>query len=307
MYTHGFGAVASEVNTREPGGGADPRARGYPGAQHRRAAARTASDLLRRRRAGGLGLRHHEVGTPELDYEGAPTEPPYEYRGHGGIQIGNVLQRALFAWRFRDVNLLISGQFAETSRIMIYRDIYTRVPKPVPFLSFDRRSLSDDRRRAARVDLGRVYHHERLPVFGVDRSAGGDRWPASSGDGELYAQLGKGRGGRVRRHDDLLRRSHGPHHPGVGPRVPGPVHRHHQGRRRAAGISATPRTCSRCRRPASATTTWSSRGVLSEAGSVGDSRRPDPAAGRGHDGGHVHDGRVEADSLLPVDEGARRR
>ena len=51
--------------------------------------------------------------------------------------MGNVLQRALFAWRFRDVNLLISGQIESTSRIMIYRDLASRVPKPVPFLSFD--------------------------------------------------------------------------------------------------------------------------------------------------------------------------
>ena len=51
--------------------------------------------------------------------------------------MGNALQRALFAWRFRDVNLLISGQIESTSRIMIYRDIYQRVPKIVPFLKFD--------------------------------------------------------------------------------------------------------------------------------------------------------------------------
>ena len=73
--------------------------------------------------------------TPELDYEGS-TEP-YAYDGTGGIPMGNPLQRALFAWRFRDVNLLISGQISSTSRIMIYRDIVQRVPKPVPFLTFD--------------------------------------------------------------------------------------------------------------------------------------------------------------------------
>jgi uncharacterized membrane protein (UPF0182 family) len=48
-----------------------------------------------------------------------------------------VLQRALFAWRFRDVNLLISGQVRSDSKIMIYRSLGARVPKPVPFLTFD--------------------------------------------------------------------------------------------------------------------------------------------------------------------------
>ena len=75
--------------------------------------------------------------THELDYEGAPTTDEYVYEGTGGIPIGNVLQRALFAWRFRDVNLLISGQITADSRIMIYRDIQARVPKAVPFLTFD--------------------------------------------------------------------------------------------------------------------------------------------------------------------------
>ena len=74
--------------------------------------------------------------THELDYEGSTA--PYAYNGTGGIPMGNPLQRALFAWRFRDVNLLISGQITGTSRIMIYRDIAQRVPKPVPFLTFDK-------------------------------------------------------------------------------------------------------------------------------------------------------------------------
>ena len=75
--------------------------------------------------------------TPELDYEGAPTTEQYVYGGTGGIPMGNVLQRALFAWRFRDVNLLISGQITAESRIMLYRDIQTRATKAVPFLTFD--------------------------------------------------------------------------------------------------------------------------------------------------------------------------
>jgi hypothetical protein len=74
------------------------------------------------------------TNTPELDYEGGPPVP---YTGSGGIPMGNALQRALFAWRYRDINLLISSQIRSDSRIMIYRDLAQRVPKAVPFLSFD--------------------------------------------------------------------------------------------------------------------------------------------------------------------------
>jgi uncharacterized membrane protein (UPF0182 family) len=51
--------------------------------------------------------------------------------------MGNLLQRALFAWRYRDINLLISGQIDSGSRIMIYRDIQERARKAAPFLQFD--------------------------------------------------------------------------------------------------------------------------------------------------------------------------
>ena len=49
------------------------------------------------------------TGAKELDYEGASQEQDTVYSGTGGIPMGNFLQRALFAWRFKDINLLISG------------------------------------------------------------------------------------------------------------------------------------------------------------------------------------------------------
>ena len=136
VYTHGFGAVASKVNTANSEGApvlvlADvpPRPIG------------DAPELLEPRIYFGEGDPSDATfviagsGTPELDYEGAED---YTYTGDGGIEIGNIAQRALFAWRFRDVNLLISGQVTSDSRIMIYRALASRVPKPAPFLTFDR-------------------------------------------------------------------------------------------------------------------------------------------------------------------------
>ena len=43
----------------------------------------------------------------ELDYEGSTENLPYS--GQGGIPIENMFRRALFAWNFRDINLLLSG------------------------------------------------------------------------------------------------------------------------------------------------------------------------------------------------------
>ena len=82
-----------------------------------------------------------DTGTDELDYQGTATDDQaqatFSYDGDGGIPVGGLAQRALFAWRYRDVNLLISDLITGDSRIMIYRDITQRVPKAAPFLRFD--------------------------------------------------------------------------------------------------------------------------------------------------------------------------
>src|SRR5205823_12007617 len=59
------------------------------------------------------------------------------YQGKGGIPVGGFFRRALFAYRYRDINLLISGLINKDSRVLINRDIRTRVRKAAPFLKFD--------------------------------------------------------------------------------------------------------------------------------------------------------------------------
>jgi hypothetical protein len=141
VYTHGFGAVASQVNTAS--------AEGQP--------VFTLSDIPPsgepvlegdgQRVYYGEGAEDNaafvlvKTETDELDYQGTAANDQEQitthYEGDGGIPIGGLFQRALFAWRFRDVNLLISGQIIGDSRILIYRDIAERVPKAAPFLKFD--------------------------------------------------------------------------------------------------------------------------------------------------------------------------
>ncbi len=133
VYTHGFGAVAAQVNQSTTEGAPVLTVRdippiGEPVAEQPRIYYGEVSDVP---------FVLTNTNTPELDYEGAPTTDRYSYDGAGGIPMGNVFQRALFAWRFRDVNLLISGQIDADSRIMLYRDIQERATKAVPFLTFD--------------------------------------------------------------------------------------------------------------------------------------------------------------------------
>ncbi len=131
VYTHGYGAVAAQVNTATSEGApvlslSDIPPVGVPQVDEPRIYFGEVADVP---------FVMTNTGAQELDYEGAPSG--YSYDGTGGIPVGNMLQRALFAWRFKDVNLLISGLIKPDSRIMINRSLEERVPKPAPFLTLD--------------------------------------------------------------------------------------------------------------------------------------------------------------------------
>jgi hypothetical protein len=135
VYTHGFGTVASRVNTASTEGAPIFTVRDIP------PVGEPVADQPRiyYGEISRVPFVVVKTGTPELDYEGQSSEEQATttYTGTGGIPMGNALQRALFAWRYRDVNLLISGLIDAESRIMIYRSLVERVPRPAPFLGFD--------------------------------------------------------------------------------------------------------------------------------------------------------------------------
>jgi uncharacterized membrane protein (UPF0182 family) len=59
------------------------------------------------------------------------------YQGTGGVPLSDITRRLAFALRFRDVNLLISGNVRTDSRLMFNRDIRDRVELAAPFLQWD--------------------------------------------------------------------------------------------------------------------------------------------------------------------------
>ena len=233
VYTHGFGAVAAQVNTATTEGAPLLTLRDIPPVG-------TPTIAQPRIYFGELPTVPFVVTntkTKELDYEGASQEQDTTYTGTGGIPIGNILQRALFAWRFKDINLLISGQIDSNSRIMIYRDLRARVPKPAPFLKFD----GDPYLAVVDGRLTWIWDAytttNEYPVLGVDEPVRCD--PRSHvGERELHPQLREGHRRRVqRRHQVLHLGRPGPDRPGMGEGVPG----HVPAQERRVGRSAGPR------------------------------------------------------------------
>jgi len=75
--------------------------------------------------------------TPEFDYPKGKENIYAAYDGTGGVPIGGILRKNLFAWHFGDINLLLSSYITDDSRIMIHRDIQEQVRAITPFLSLD--------------------------------------------------------------------------------------------------------------------------------------------------------------------------
>jgi uncharacterized membrane protein (UPF0182 family) len=76
----------------------------------------------------------------EIDGPAAPgveEEATSRYGGDGGVEMSSILRKTLYALKYRERNLLLSGAINEDSRIMYVREPRDRVAKVAPFLELD--------------------------------------------------------------------------------------------------------------------------------------------------------------------------
>ena len=140
VYTHGYGVVAAYDNTALTNGQPDFFESDIP----------SEGQLeLEQPRVyfGELSPAYSIVGAPkgsppiELDYpdDQSPTgQKTNTYEGSGGVPMGSILGRLLFATKFQDANILLSDLVNPDSRILWDRDPLTRVEKVAPWLTLDR-------------------------------------------------------------------------------------------------------------------------------------------------------------------------
>ena len=135
-YTHGYGAVAAQVNTATAEGQPDYVLQNLPPVTTDPALDMSQQPRIYYGESDQEPFVVTDTNVNELDFQ-QDTSSNTTYTGTGGIPLSNILRRAMFAWKFRDYNLLVSGSISSSSKILIYRDIQTRVRKAVPFLKFD--------------------------------------------------------------------------------------------------------------------------------------------------------------------------
>jgi uncharacterized membrane protein (UPF0182 family) len=75
--------------------------------------------------------------TEEFDYPSGDQNIYTSYEGTGGVPIGDLFTKLMYAIRFGSIELLFSGSLTAESKILLHRDIEERVETIAPFLQYD--------------------------------------------------------------------------------------------------------------------------------------------------------------------------
>jgi hypothetical protein len=134
-FTHGYGAAMSPVNRFDEEGLPFFYIKDIPPASS------VGLRIDRPQVYFGEETRGYVVvggGTSEFDYPKGQENVYSTYEGRDGVSLGSVWRRALFAWQFRDLKLLISDNVTATSRVLFRRLVRDRINRIAPFLALDR-------------------------------------------------------------------------------------------------------------------------------------------------------------------------
>ena len=138
IYTHGYGAVLSPANAVERDGQPSLLVRDVP--------PQSLVDTLQFDQARiyfGETAQADPVivrtgsSDQEVDFPDGDSIALNSYDGLAGVEMDSIFKRAAFALRYRDLNVLISGQLRDDSRVLMVRNIKDIVRTVAPFLAVD--------------------------------------------------------------------------------------------------------------------------------------------------------------------------
>ena len=133
-YTHGYGAAVSMVDTVTPSGQPDVIEGNIPPETNVAELKIDRPEIY----FGELSKDYVIVNTKEaeFDYPDGSENKYTEYEGNTGIKL-NLFNRALFAIREGNVNILVSSNITSKSKILYVRDVVRRVEKIMPYLAYE--------------------------------------------------------------------------------------------------------------------------------------------------------------------------
>jgi len=136
IFTHGYGSVMSRVDRAT--------AEGLP--------VLLLSDFPPKTKIKELEVKRPEIyygehnnkyiitntSQNEFDYPSGKKMAFTKYKGSGGIKLDSFMKRLFFALHYKDMNILISNNITDKSRILFRRNIINLANKLTPFLAIDR-------------------------------------------------------------------------------------------------------------------------------------------------------------------------
>ncbi|GMQ86719.1 MAG: UPF0182 family protein [Acidimicrobiia bacterium] len=141
VYTHGFGSVLSSANNIIGGGRPDLVVRDIPPINE---TGDPSLDITQPRVYFSDHLEDDYViaGTdqPEVDFPiggSASNVSTNSYDGSGGVPLGGFFNRLAWALRFGNLDTLISDRLRADSKVLLERNIRSRVQRIAPFLAAD--------------------------------------------------------------------------------------------------------------------------------------------------------------------------
>lgn len=133
QYTHGYGLAMTRVNVIGQEGLPDLVVRDVPPVGQ--------VPVTRPEIYFGQRTDHYIItrtATPEFDYPGGDKGVfVSRYDGEGGIGVGSLARRLLFAAKFQDPNFLLNTSFQEDSQLLYRRNVAARAREIAPFLHLD--------------------------------------------------------------------------------------------------------------------------------------------------------------------------
>ena len=139
VYTHGFGMVAAYGNARDADGkpsfivGDIPPTNGLGEFEPRIYFGENVPDYSI---VGGSA----ESAPAELDYpddKSANGQKNYTYTGEGGVPMGSLFTRLLFAIKYQEQRIVLSNLINSSSKILFDRNPRQRIAKVAPWLTLD--------------------------------------------------------------------------------------------------------------------------------------------------------------------------
>ncbi|MEG1641653.1 MAG: UPF0182 family protein [Synergistaceae bacterium] len=133
-FTHGYGVVMNPVNEVASGG--------LPNFFMKDLPTRQTIDIKLERPEIYFGTMKYsyvlvDTDVKEFDYPMGDSNVRGYYMGDGGVKIGSLWRRLLFALRFKDTEILFTGALKPESKVMYYRNVRQALTKIAPFLIFD--------------------------------------------------------------------------------------------------------------------------------------------------------------------------